>query len=94
MENEKFREIEARLSKIEERDARIESKLDQIHTTLFGHEGVGGVHRWVSEINARLNKMETEQAHWRGKILGIAAASSVIMGIIGSKLASLLTGSK
>lgn len=91
MDSEKLHDIEIRLSKIEERDARIESKLDQIHVTLFGAEGVGGVHRWVSELNSKVLAMEREQAHWRGKVLGIALAASALMGVLGSKIASLLT---
>lgn len=58
-------------------------KLDRIYTALFGVEGAGGLHRWVRDINHKLDSLEKDVTLARGKMLGIAIGISGFISILG-----------
>lgn len=64
-------------------------KLDKIYTALFGVEGAGGLHRWVKDINVKLDGLEKEVTLARGKMLGIAIGISSFISIVGFLVSKL-----
>lgn len=65
------------------------NKVSQIHTTVFGAEGQGGVLRDVAE----LKKHREEMTVFKAKLLGMVLAASAFASFIGSKLSTLIFGS-
>ena len=67
--------------KIEQMSAQVSA----IHTVLLGYDGQGGVAR-------RVEKLEVEVGFLRSKMAGVAAAISVLGGILGAKITKLFGG--
>ena len=82
-------DIEKRLSELSCAIKQTSDKVDKIYVALFGVEGAGGLHRWVQDINKKLDGLEKEVTLARGKVLGIAIGISgfiSLAGFIASKL--------
>ena len=82
-------DIEKRLSELSCAIKQTSDKVDKIYVALFGVEGAGGLHRWVKDINVKLDQLDKDVTLERGKMLGIAVGISgfiSLAGFIASKL--------
>lgn len=61
------------------------NKVGQIHTTIFGAEGQGGVLRDVAD----LKKHKEEMNAFKAKLLGMVMAASAFASFLGSKMANM-----
>lgn len=78
MEHDEFRELREIARETNE-------KVGQIHTTIFGAEGQGGILRDVAE----LKKHKEEINNFKAKAIGVLMAASAIASFIGSKASAL-----
>lgn len=62
-------------------------KVGQIHTTVFGVEGQGGLVREVAELKKHKEEMTT----FKAKLLGMVTAASALAAFVGGKLSSFFT---
>ena len=82
-------DIDKRLSDLSAAIKETSDKVDKIYVALFGVEGAGGLHRWVKDINVKLDQLDKDVTLERGKMLGIAVGISgfiSLAGFIASKL--------
>ena len=75
-------ELRKEISEIREAIQLETSLVKEIHVALFGAGGVGGLHRWVTEINQRVSATEKSQEHMTGKVLGVALGCSAILTLL------------
>jgi hypothetical protein len=68
----------------------VADKVGAIHTTLFGAEGQGGIHRRVE----RLEQHREEITVFKAKLLGMVTAVSFFGSLAGSKLVSWFKGTQ
>ncbi len=74
-----------------EQERKIDAMAEQvgaIHTTLFGVEGQGGIHRRVE----RLEGHREEMSAFKAKLLGMVTAASFLASAAGSKFISWIKG--
>lgn len=64
-------------------------KVGQIHTTLFGAEGQGGIHRRVEKLESHREEMTA----FKAKLLGMVTAASFLASAAGSKFIAWIRGS-
>ena len=82
-------DLERKLSELSASVRMSAEKVDKIYVALFGVEGAGGLHRWVKDINVKLDQLDKDVTLERGKMLGIAVGISgfiSLAGFIASKL--------
>lgn len=65
---------------------RMTQQIDQIHTTIFGAEGQGGLHRRVDVCESRLDSLRLHTAKTAGWIAAVAAGISFAGAKIWDKL--------
>lgn len=66
----------------------VAEKVGQIHTTLFGVEGQGGINRRVE----RLEVHREEMTAFKAKMLGMVTAASFLASAAGSKFVAWIRG--
>lgn len=74
---------------------RTERKVDQMHTSLFGQEGIGGLARQILQMETRQEELDEridDLRGWRAKILGAALAVAAIAAPIAEHVFSFITG--
>lgn len=63
------------------------SRLDKMHTAVFGIDGQGGLHRWVQDHEKRIAEL---QSH-KNKSLGVMMVVTAAFSFIGAKVVSLIS---
>ncbi len=75
----------------QEQERKLDTVAEQvgaIHTTLFGVEGQGGIHRRVERLESHREEMTT----FKAKMLGMVTAASFLASAAGSKFISWIKG--
>jgi hypothetical protein len=65
-------------------------QVDQMHCSLVGFEGQGGLHQRVQQIEDRV----TELQGFRARLIGVAIAVSTVITVLGEKIAGAILPSK
>jgi hypothetical protein len=57
-------------------------QMNEVHAIVFGVEGQGGLHRWVSHLNEQVQQLSRWQHGINGMKVGIGAAWGVLGAVI------------
>jgi len=66
---------------------RMSRQITEIHTALFGVNGHGGLHRWVEELNKRVDGL----SRFRSQLIGYCVGASAVVSIVGWVVANILS---
>lgn len=69
----------------DERRDRMERQISEIHTTVFGVDGQGGLHRWLEKVDKDVDDLKTQ----KHKALGVIAGLTLAFEFIGHKFGSI-----
>jgi len=75
-------DIDYRLDAIAEKLDAMNKKIDEVKVSLFGVEGHGGLHKWVSDINARVSALEADYNISKGRLVGVCVGVSSFISIV------------
>lgn len=78
--------LDKRLDQINSKLDDIQTELTEIRTTVFGAAGQGGLHRWVADINRRVDGLNRSEA----RIIGISVGASSAIGAAAWLVANML----
>jgi|GEM_PF-2413365 len=71
-----------RLGIITRKIEELTRKVDEIRTSLFGAEGHGGLHSWVSDLHTRVTRLEGDYNVSKGKLIGICIGVSGFISLV------------
>jgi hypothetical protein len=63
----------------------VAEKVGAIHTTIFGTEGQGGLHRRIEKLESHKEEINT----FKAKLLGMVTGASLLASFAGTKIAAL-----
>ena len=64
----------------------IQAKLTEIHATIFGVEGQGGLHRRIEKLEGHRDEINI----FKAKMLGAVTVASAVASFLGVKIAAIL----